>query len=947
MNSNFRSLVSLMALCFYASSTFATENPALRGTFRSASPAFRFDVSPPLRDMRVLPPADLNNNLYFAPLMADPWSMLKPQFGPQDSDGVVQSSQASRAIPIPSQSFNIGTGTANPPDPVGDVGPNHYLRMANASFQIFSKTGASLFGPAAINTLWQGFGGACETENAGDPIVLYDQLADRWLVTQFSDSAGPGFFNCVALSTTSDPTGSYFRYAFAAATFPDYPKYGIWPNAYLISTREVNASSIGAYAIDRLQMLAGNPSPTIISFVMPTTAANDEFLGDGLLPADLDGSRLPPAGSPAYYLGSMDDGGPYGAAQDALLLWKFDINFVTPALSSFVLANQIPIAPYDTIYPCNGRSCIPQPAPLGAVDILSYRQRPMHRAAYRNYGSYESIVTNQSVEAAPAMAGIRWWELRSPNSDPILVQDSTYAPGVTDGVQRWMGSIAADSSGNMALGYSAGSSKLFPSIRYTGRLESDPFGSMNQGEGEFVAGGGGHTATTRRWGDYTSMNVDSVDDCTFWYINEYFAVSGTQWTLRAGAFKFPDCGTPSFGIAATPLNQSICTPANATINVAAHGYNNFAGSTTLSATGQPPGASVNFSAPVINSVPGNSTLTIGNTAGIAAGNYTINVGGVGGAPSAERNRAVGLSVFTVLPTAPTLVSPAANAVGVSPSPTLSWNAVTQGVNYVVEVANDAAFTNIVFSSPASPETTIRVNVVLTAGTTYFWRARAANTCGSGLNSVTRSFTVRLAPGLCAAEQQLTTTYADTMDNGINGWTTDPVSGTTWTQSTARPFNGSTAWLAVDVVTASDQKLISPPISLPALNTGLLLRFQHDLSMEHNGGTPAAPSSCFDGGFVEISTDNGLTWNAIPAADVLEDRYDGLLSTGQSSWCGVQPYTQAGIDLDPYAGQTVRFRFRAITDTSVGNVPHGWYVDDLQVIGCRSLDVLFQNGFEGN
>lgn len=266
---------------------------------------------------------------------------------------------------------------------------------------------------------------------------------------------------------------------------------------------------------------------------------------------------------------------------------------------------------------------------------------------------------------------------------------------------------------------------------------------------------------------------------------------------------------------------------------------------------------------------------------------------------------------------------------------------------MVEVASNADFSTIVYTSPVSSATTARVDSVLTAGSTYFWRVRSANTCGTGINSATRSFTVRLAPGLCSVDQQLTTTYADTMDNGINGWTTDPASGTTWTQSSARPFNGTTSWLAVDIVTVSDQKLISPPITLPTQQNGLLLRFQHDVSMEHNAGTPAAPTSCFDGGFVEISNDNGVTWNAIPAADVLEDRYDGLLPNGQASWCGVQPYVQAGIDLDPYAGQTVRFRFRAITDTSSGNVPHGWYVDDLKVMGCRSLDILFQNGFEGN
>ena len=184
-----------------------------------------------------------------------------------------------------------------------------------------------------------------------------------------------------------------------------------------------------------------------------------------------------------------------------------------------------------------------RPAPLGAVDILSYRQRPVHRAAYRNFGSYQSIVTNQSVEAAPAMAGIRWWEIRNPGANAVLYQDSTFAPGITDGIHRWMGSIAQDSNGNLGMGYSAGGPTLFPSVHYTGRLESDPLNEMTQGEGIFVTAGGGFTATTRRWGDYTSMNIDSTDDCTFWYASMYGRGATTGWATRIARLRVGRCGT--------------------------------------------------------------------------------------------------------------------------------------------------------------------------------------------------------------------------------------------------------------------------------------------------------------------------------------------------------------------------------------------------------------------
>lgn len=915
----------------------ADETPApLQGTFRSASTAVKFDVSPPLSEIPIRPPADLGGT-FFGSLMIDPDPPGKPSFGPQDQDGRVQGQQVSGAsIPAPSANFNVGMGTANPPDPVGDVGPTHYVRMANASFQIFNKTtGASVFGPANINTLFAGFGGACETENAGDPIVLYDQIADRWLLTQFSDSTGPGFFNCVALSTTSNPLGTYHRWAFSTATFPDYPKYGIWPNAYLISTREVNAGVIGAYAIDRAAMLAGNPAPPLIQFIVPV----NEFSGDGLLPADLDGSTPPPPGTPGYYLGSMDNGGPYGAVADALSLWEFDINFAVPASSTFTLVDTIPIAPYDTIFPCVGRSCIPQPAPLGAVDILSYRQRPMHRAAYRNFGSYQSIVSNQSVEAGPSMAGIRWWEIRNPGANSVLYQDSTYAPGLTDGLHRWMASVAQDASGNIGMGFSAGSATVFPSVHYTGRLQSDPLNTMALGEGIFVTGGGGHSAATRRWGDYTSMNVDSSDDCTFWYVNEFFAATGTTWTLRAGAFKFPDCGSPNLGIAALPMRQAICTPADAIFDVEANAYSGFTSDTTLSVTGVPAGATSLFSPAVISPAPGVSTLTIGNTGAIAAGSYTMTVSGASAVPPITRSRTVDLDVFTTTPAGPTAVSPAPAADGISFGPTLSWTAAAQAESYVAEVATDPAFANIVFTSAATTATSVKLPPILSEATTYHWRVRGSNICGTGTESATATFTTRFAPGVCGPLQEIVTGFSDDMESGVNGWTTDPVSGTTWTRTTARPSSGAFSWLAVDVAVTSDQRLISPSMMVPAL-AAPTLRFRHDVTMEINTAT-----SCFDGGFVEVSTNDGASWLPLDPSSQLEDPYVGPLSTGERAWCGTEPYTTASFDLSDFAGQTVRFRFRALTDGSVGSVPHGWYVDDVRIENCDVSDTFFKNGFE--
>jgi hypothetical protein len=532
-------------LASVASATPPSQSPnsAISGVYRGVSRVVKFDVSPPLRSIKPL-------EVKVGEIKEIPdWSTgLEAPFGPQDVDPLVQFQPGPLVIPSPSVSFDGPSNLSGvaPPDPTGDVSLDQYVAMSNLRFQIFSKTGTSLYGPAANNTLWAGFGGACQTENGGSPIVLYDQLDNRWILTQVT-ILGPTYYNCVAVSTSSDATGAYYRWAFSTGTdYPDYPKYGMWSDALYISTREMaggtSYTGVGVYAINRAQLIAGNASPTIISFFVSHTTLPYNT-GDGLLPADLDGDTLPPAGSPEYFLGSMDDGATYGAPQDALTLWKFHADFATPANSTFTLANTISISAMDTILStCSGRACIPQPDTTNKIDHLGYRQRPLHRAAYRNFGDHESIVTNQSVEAAVGISGIRWWELRSPNSSPTIYQEGTYAPGASDGIHRWMGSIAMDSASNMALGYSASNGTTYPSVWYTGRLSTDLLGFMPQGEGSIVNGTGSQTGGSNRWGSYTSMNVDPVDDCTFWFVNEYVPTTSlVGWRLRIGSFKFPSC----------------------------------------------------------------------------------------------------------------------------------------------------------------------------------------------------------------------------------------------------------------------------------------------------------------------------------------------------------------------------------------------------------------------
>ena len=543
-----------------------------QATYRGVLPVAHFDISLPLRSIPAAP-FDASAPRDFP----DRGSLARGQAGAHIPDTAVQKLLGPLAIPTPLISFdgpgNLCGGCA-PPDPNGEIGPNNIVVMDNLHFQIFNRSGTSLYGPVANNTLWAGFGGPCQVQNAGDPIVLYDQLADRWLLSQFT-STGPVWYNCVALSQTADPTGAYYRWAFSTGgNFPDYPKYGMWPDAYYISTREFVGSAgpfagVGAYAANRAQMIAGNPNPTVLSFLASSSSFPAYDLGDGLLPADLDGAACRPPAARTTTRAPWTTGAATARRRMRLTLWKFTSNFANPPASSFVLANTLPTAPFDTVFePCGGgRGCIPQPGTANRIDSLTSRQRPIFRLAYRNMGDHESLVTNQSVDAGAGpterVVGVHWWELRSPNSSPVIFQEGTYAPGLTDGIDRWMGSIAMDQSGDMALGYSASSATTFPSVWYTGRLAGDPLGQMPQGEAAIVNGTGSQTSQ-QRWGDYTDMTVDPVDDCTFWYVNEYVpTTSASGWRLRIGAFKFGTCGaatpTPTATATATATATSTAT----------------------------------------------------------------------------------------------------------------------------------------------------------------------------------------------------------------------------------------------------------------------------------------------------------------------------------------------------------------------------------------------------
>ncbi len=297
-------------------------------------------------------------------------------------------------------------------------------------------------------------------------------------------------------------------------------------------------------------MIGGDPNARAVGFFLDSAVVPINLMGDGLLPADIDGKQMPKNDATIPLVGTQDDGGPYGATFDGLNIWDLSVKWQSTPIASLALTGQLPVASFDSIFPCapTSRDCLPQPGitnPNQYLDILSYRQRPTWRLAYRNFKDYESLMTNQSVEARPGIAGVRWYEIRRTGTTYSLYQQGTYAPD--DGVHRWMGSIAMDWQGNAALGYSVVNGvDVYSGIRYTGRLRGDPLGQMTLGEGTIMNGTGVQRTTNSRWGDYTSMNIDPADDCTFWYVNEYYTAAGQAsstagWQTRIASFKLPGC----------------------------------------------------------------------------------------------------------------------------------------------------------------------------------------------------------------------------------------------------------------------------------------------------------------------------------------------------------------------------------------------------------------------
>ncbi len=501
-----------------------------------------FDISKPLSEMQALDNSavrawkdgKVKNHFRTRKNGVIDKSSLSPQVQ------TTQGKRQSKGTTVNFEGTNNGDNDFNvvPPDTQGDVGPNHYVQMVNNVTEIFDKNGNSLEGPFNSSVFWSGFSGAWTGTNDGDPIVLYDEIADRWLVSQFAVETSNGTqWELIAVSTSADPTGTYFRYAFEFDDMPDYPKLGIWHDGYYMSANRFDVGSgdfngVYACAFDRDAMLAGESGAEMIKF--DVNANQDPY---SILPSDCDGV-FPASGTPNYFVFDMDNDTYWSS--DRIAVWAFTANWTTPANSTFSQKNLITPTVFDSSFGGND-IVIDQPSTSENLSVVG--DRLMFRAQYRKFATHEAIVLSRSVDVGSNRSGVRWYELRKTGLNWTLYQEGTYAP--SDGNSRWMSSIAMNGSGDIALGYSVSGASTFPSIRYTGRKAGDPLGEMTITEEIIKAGTASQSGGAERWGDYSMMSVDPSDDYSFWYTTQYTSGSW-NWKTRIAKFDFPySCVPPT------------------------------------------------------------------------------------------------------------------------------------------------------------------------------------------------------------------------------------------------------------------------------------------------------------------------------------------------------------------------------------------------------------------
>jgi len=571
-----------------------------------------FAVSQRVADL----PVDLS--LFPGQAMPEPGRAPNKLVGPMYNEDPVLQKEHLQPLSI-SQGINfdgISSPGYAPSDNNMAIGPNHIVETVNVQFQVFDKSGNSLAGPTNIQTIFNPLGGVCAS-TFGDPIVLYDRVADRWLLSMIGGSGAYG--ECIAISKTNDPAGAYYLYGYSFGNnLNDYPKISTWAtatNSAYMATFDIfiGGGSFGGSDLcgfDRTKLLAGNSTAALLCKM----TGSSEF---SYLPGDMDGPTPPADGTPGVFINH------HNGSNTRLYLRTLAVDFPS-ATATMSNPTAITVASYTEA--CHS-SCVPQSGTTQRLDALGDLQ--MYRFPVRHFSDHDRAVLNYSVINSSTGA-VRWYELYDPTGAVTLNQQGTFQP---DPTWRWMGSIAEDQSGDIAVGYSASSSSIHPAVRFAGRVPSDPSGSL-ENEISIIEGAGSQSSGLSRWGDYSAMQVDPTDDCTFWYVQQYEAVSGTfNWHTRIGSFSFSGCsGSPSFTLSANPTSLSVVQGNSGTSTITVNPLNGFNGSVTLSASGVPSGVTAGFSP---NPTTTSSTLTLTVGAGAALGTSTITINGVSGSLNAS------------------------------------------------------------------------------------------------------------------------------------------------------------------------------------------------------------------------------------------------------------------------------------------------------------------------
>ncbi len=819
-----------------------------------------------------------------------------------------------------------------PPDMTGDIGPGHYVQAVNSLFRVFNRSGDPVSPPLRLSTLFAPLNTVCSTRFDGLPNVLYDPLADRWLISQVC-SAFPPFRQLIAVSKTGDPTGEFFAYEFIMPNvrINDFPKFGVWHDGYYMATDEFLGSNYvgsGMFAFDRAKMLAGDPTARYVYFSQSDPAS---FRRRGMLPSDLDGLRPPPENAPNTFASFMAD--EYGDPVDAILLYDFRPDFENPLASTFTERAESPILVplFDPTSP-PGRPDIEQPPPGERLDSQS--DRLAHRLAYRNNGTHESLVFNQTIRMTPPeqtyRAGVRLYEFRR-IADQYSLHISETAGDPT--MSRWIGSAAQDHQGNLAVGYNEGSEKKRISIVYTGRVTSDPPGTLRT-ENTLIEGTGVQKAFGWRWGEYSGMSVDPVDDCTFWLTNAYYTLESEEfsdfgWLTQIGTFRFEKCQNAPRGlIAGSVTDISTGLPIHgAKIKVDA-----FSRSTSSSGTYGP-----------LMALPGNYTATASADGyRSVTRNIVLPVGSISEDFALEPIPVAVETGNSIIGESCTINNTPEPGETVSIEISLRNEGMRNAVELTGELLNNDDITAIsgmqnygslsVNSPPVTRTHTFRVNSGTVCGSLVTLRMRIREESeeigsveiqfrsGVPVSAFTENFDGPTAPGLPA------------------GWTTSTTANhQLWRTSMDRRESEPNSAFSPAPIQMGVNELVSPVFNVATPTAELSFRNWYELE------TTFLRNRLYDGSVLEIKQNDGEWQDIITAGGTfLSGGYDGTIDTccsnplgGREGWSGRSGTGETSVWIDSKVrlpasatGSAVRLRWRIGTD--IGTFREGQYIDNIAV-----------------